>query len=315
VIPGAWRAACALAIAMALVGCSQQPVRKAPPEPEPVAGKRKPPRPVAAAPADSGGGLYAPHIKDSGPATVPDISGIPEPVPVVEPLARYGNRPSYTVLGRTYQVMEDGSGYHERGVASWYGNKFHGRPTSSFEPYDMYKFTAAHRTLPLPSYVQVTNLDNGKSVVVRVNDRGPFHGDRLIDLSYVAAVKLDLHHRGTAPVEVRVLTPADSGTRLAAAPGTGLGPVGAGLSAGAARPVPARAFLQVASFSQHDNAERMQRQLVNAGLRNVDLQRADVDGNTVWRVRVGPYGRASNLERARDKIRGLGLGEPQTVAH
>jgi rare lipoprotein A len=310
-----WRAVGVLLAAMVLVGCSQQPVRPSPPSPEPV-GKRKPPPPVVApVAADSGGGLYAPHIKDSGPAVAPDISGIPEPVPVLEPLARYGNRPSYTVLGRTYQVMEDSTGYQERGVASWYGNKFHGRPTSSFEPYDMYKFTAAHRTLPLPSYVQVTNLDNGKSVVVRVNDRGPFHGDRLIDLSYVAAVKLDMHHRGTAPVEVRILTPADSGTRLAAAPGTGIGPVGAGVSANAARPMPARAFLQVASFSQHDNAQRMQQQLSSAGLRNVDLQRADVDGQTVWRVRVGPYGRQSNLERARQKIRGLGLGEPQTVAH
>jgi rare lipoprotein A len=314
VTEGIWRALGVLLVAVVLVGCSQQPVRPAPP-PEPV-GKRKPPSPVAApVAADSGGGLYAPHIKDSGPDIVPDISGIPEPVPVLEPLARYGNRPSYTVLGRTYQVMEDSTGYRERGVASWYGNKFHGRPTSSFEPYDMYKFTAAHRTLPLPSYVQVTNLDNGKSVVVRVNDRGPFHGDRLIDLSYVAAVKLDMHHRGTAPVEVRILTPADSGTRLAAAPGTGIGPVGAGVSAHAARPLPARAFLQVASFSQHDNAQRMQQQLISAGVRNVDLQRADVDGQTLWRVRVGPYGRSSNLERARQKIRSLGLGEPQTVAH
>jgi rare lipoprotein A len=206
-----------LAVLLLAIGCAQRPSKPEPPERSATRAERstpaRPARPEV--PADSGGGLYAPHIKDGGPAVAPDISGIPEPLPVAEPLARYGNRSPYTVLGRSYHVMGDSAGYSERGVASWYGNKFHGRPTSSFEPYDMYKFTAAHRTLPLPSYVQVTNLDNGRSVVVRVNDRGPFHGDRLIDLSYVAAVKLDMIQRGTARVEVRILTPADSGPRLA----------------------------------------------------------------------------------------------------
>jgi rare lipoprotein A len=303
------RALAMLLLAALVAGCSQQPVR--PPEPEPATAPQKPRKAAPPAPpVEQGGGLYAPHIKDSAPPVVPDVSTMPEPVPVAEPRARYGNRSPYTVLGRSYHVMDSHQDYLERGVASWYGVKFHGRPTSSFEPYDMYKFTAAHRTLPLPSYVQVTNLDNGKSVVVRVNDRGPFHGDRLIDLSYVAAVKLDMHQRGTARVEVRALSPQDSGIRLAAAPGAALGPVGAGVA-----PPPARAFLQVASFAQRDNAERLQEKLRGHGLREVDLQRAEVADQPVWRVRVGPYVRADRLERAREKVRALGLGEPQTVAH
>ncbi len=123
--------------------------------------------------------------QDGGPdAPAIDVSKIPEPVPKAEPRSRYGNRETYSVLGRTYRLLPDARGYSERGIASWYGNKFHGYMTSSFEPYDMYAFSAAHKTLPLPSYVRVTNLDNGKSVVVRVNDRGPFHENRLIDLSY-----------------------------------------------------------------------------------------------------------------------------------
>jgi rare lipoprotein A len=303
---GSWPPLLAVLLLL-LSGCAQRPARPPPSTPSPPV-RATPAKPAPAKPAvEPGGGLYAPHIKDSGPAIAPDISGIPEPIPVVEPLARYGNRSPYTVLGRSYHVMQGSDGYHERGVASWYGNKFHGRPTSSFEPYDMYKFTAAHRTLPLPSYVQVTNLDNGKSVVVRVNDRGPFHGERLIDLSYVAAVKLDMIQRGTARVDVRVLTPRDGDTQLAAADGR---------SAVMVAPAPAgRAYLQVASFGQKENAERLRERLQGSGIRKVQLQHADVAGQPVWRVRIGPYRRASNLERARGKVRTLGLGEPQTVAH
>ena len=138
------------------------------------------------------GGLYAPGVPDRPPPVAVDVSNIPEPVPRREPRARWGNRPTYTVLGRTYRVMESAEGFVERGIASWYGYKFHGRHTSSRERYDMCAFTAAHKTLPLPSYVRVTNLENGRSVVVRVNDRGPFHEGRIIDLSYAAATRLDM---------------------------------------------------------------------------------------------------------------------------
>ena len=155
------------------------------------------------------GGLYKPGVKDSTPDYIPNVDCIPEPRVVDVPRSPVGNRSPYTVLGKQYHVMDKASGYVERGTSSYYGAKFHGRRTSNQEVYDMYAFTAAHRSLPLPSYARVTNLDNGKSVVVRVNDRGPFHSNRLIDLSYAAAVKLGYRERGTANVEVRALTPGE----------------------------------------------------------------------------------------------------------
>jgi rare lipoprotein A len=310
-----WRLAVAATVVILATACAQKPTRPEAPAAEPPRsgkGSRKPP-PAMPPAAPAGGGLYAPHIRDSGPAVPPDISQIPEPLPVEEPLARYGNRSPYTVLGRNYTVMDSAEGYVERGVASWYGNKFHGRPTSSFEPYDMYKFTAAHRSLPLPSYVQVTNLENGKSVVVRVNDRGPFHDNRLIDLSYVAAVKLDMHNQGIARVEVRALPPLGSQTRLAAVQDS-LGPVGAGVAPTVQVPE-GRLYLQVASFGERVNADALKQRLRAAGIKDVELQRAEVEGKSLWRVRIGPYARPGNLERARGKVRALGLGEPQTVRH
>ncbi|HEY2345383.1 MAG TPA: septal ring lytic transglycosylase RlpA family protein [Xanthomonadaceae bacterium] len=149
------------------------------------------------------GGLYAPGVSDGAPDVPPDIARLPEPVPHAEPLARYGNRSPYAVLGKSYTVLPSAAGYVERGMASWYGTKFDGRVTSSLEPYDLNQFSAAHRTLPLPSYARVTNLESGRSVIVRINDRGPFHDGRLIDLSYAAAIKLGVNVHGTAMVEVR----------------------------------------------------------------------------------------------------------------
>ena len=143
---------------------------------------------------------------DNGPAAPPiDVSTIAEPVPKIEPRSHYGNKQIYSVLGQTYNLLPTAHGYVERGLASWYGNKFHGYMTSSFEPYDMYAFSAAHKTLPLPSYARVTNLANGKSVIVRINDRGPFHENRLIDLSYAAAVRIGIWPKGTGMVEVRAI--------------------------------------------------------------------------------------------------------------
>jgi rare lipoprotein A len=157
------------------------------------------------------GGLYAPGVADSAPhGGIPDIDLIPEPEVRAEPHSRYGNRSPYSVLGKQYRVLDSAEGYDETGLASYYGNKFHGRRTSNLEVYDMYAFTAAHKTLPLPSYARVTNLSNGRSVVVRVNDRGPFHEGRIIDLSYAAAVKLGVDRAGTARVEVKGLSPGEN---------------------------------------------------------------------------------------------------------
>ena len=158
------------------------------------------------------GGLYKPGVKDTTPDYVPNVDCIPEPHVVDEPRSPVGNRSPYTVLGKQYHVMDTPGGYDEQGTSADYGAKCHGRRTSNQEVCDMYAFTAAHKTLPLPSFARVTNLDNGKSVVVRVNDRGPFHEGRVIDLSYAAAVKLGIVARGTGRVEVRALAPGEAGS-------------------------------------------------------------------------------------------------------
>ena len=155
-------------------------------------------------PGSKPGGYYL----DDGPGANPpsDLDSIPEPIPRIEPINKYTRRP-YTVLGRTYTPHAQLAQYKERGVATWYGKRYHGQKTSSGEIYDMYAFSAAHTLLPLPSYARVTNVANGKSVVVRVNDRGPFHGDRLIDLSYAAAHRIGIIGQGSAMVEVETLIP------------------------------------------------------------------------------------------------------------
>ena len=150
------------------------------------------------------------------PPPPPDVLSIPDAVPRAEPRGTRGNPPFYEVFGKRYYVMACSEGWVERGTASWYGPGFHAASTSLGEPYDMYAMTAAHKTLPLPAYAEVTNLRNGRKVVVRINDRGPFVGDRIIDLSYTAAAKLDMLLQGTAPVEVRVITPGDRAPRLRA---------------------------------------------------------------------------------------------------
>ena len=247
-----------------------------------------------------------------GPAI--DVSKIPEPVPKVEPRSRYGNRESYSVLGRTYRLLPDARGYSERGIASWYGNKFHGYMTSSFEPYDMYAFSAAHKTLPLPSFVRVTNLDNGKSVVVRVNDRGPFHENRLIDLSYAAAVKIGVWPKGTGLVEVRAIDPqhpdALPPTQIASvAPGR---PLAARPGEAAAEAAP-RIYLQLGAFGDRSNAERAVASAERAGLDRVGIQSATVDGRTVHRVRVGPLADVDAADAMTARIERLGLGAPRVA--
>ncbi|MGB5098829.1 MAG: septal ring lytic transglycosylase RlpA family protein, partial [Porticoccaceae bacterium] len=132
----------------------------------------------------------------------------PDVTPRSEAITGAGNKNPYTVLGKTYHLLPTAAGYREKGVASWYGTKFHGRATSNGEPYDMFAMTAAHKTLPIPAYVRVTNLENGRSAIVRVNDRGPFHDDRIIDLSYAAAKKLGVFDQGTARVEVVAIDPS-----------------------------------------------------------------------------------------------------------
>lgn len=207
------RTTLASALALALAACAGAPQKQAPPvapsKPKPAhsTSTRSPYAPAQEDVSKRGGmvgDLYKPDEPDTVPTDIPDVDRIPEPTVRSEPKSRYGNR-SYSVLGKRYHVLDSAEGYDEVGMASFYGNKFHGRRTSNLEVYDMYAMTAAHKTLPLPSYARVTNLDNGKSIVVRVNDRGPFHPGRIIDLSYAAAVKLGYRDKGTARVEVKGL--------------------------------------------------------------------------------------------------------------
>lgn len=285
------------------------------------------------------GGLYRPGVRDSTPAYIPNVACIPEPVVTDEPRSPVGNRSPYTVLGKQYHVLQDPRGYQETGIASYYGAKFHGRLTSSREVYDMYTFSAAHKSLPLPSFAEVTNLENGQSVIVRVNDRGPFHDGRVIDLSYAAAVKLGITQRGTGQVSVRALTPGQERGRrarrdVAAAPPTSTAmPATAATTAALAEPAaavvstplpqavtaagrvadsPQAALLQVASFASRDNAERALQQLLLAGIAGGRLQDVVADGRTLWRLRVAADDH-STVPQLVQRIAALGLGQPRVV--
>jgi rare lipoprotein A len=242
---------------------------------------------------------------DSVPPPI-DVSTIPEPVPKIEPRSLYGNKSPYTVLGRTYRVLPSARGYDERGIASFYGAKFHGYKTSSLEDYDMYAFSAAHKTLPLPSYARVTNLANGKSVIVRINDRGPFHQNRLIDLSYAAAVKIGVWPKGTGLVEVRAIDPAHPGDdALAGEPAPH-----AAVPQGSVHPA---IFLQVGAFADLANADRVARQLRSARLAPVQVTDTRVDGRSIRRVRVGPLEDVEQADQVTVQIERLGLPRPQVA--
>jgi rare lipoprotein A len=222
-----------------------------------------------------------------------DIDAIPEPIPKAEPRSARGNPRFYTVLGRRYFVLETSEGYVERGDASWYGPGFHASSTSNGERYDMYALTAAHKTLPLPAYVQVTNLRNGKSVVVRVNDRGPFKDGRIIDLSYTAASRLDMLKDGTTFVEVRALTPEQK-TTPPAPPQT-----------------PDALYVQAGAFGAQENATRLLERLRTQGIEKAFVREDSVNGRALYRVRVGPIPSVNEFDRVLARLRALGIGDAQ----
>jgi len=259
--------------------------------------------PAAGGGATPHSGRYA-EDRDSTPATPPDLSKIPEPVPKTEPPSQYGNKSPYTVLGESYRVLPSCKGYDERGIASWYGNKFHGYMTSDFERYDMYAYSAAHKTLPLPCYVRVTNLENGRSVVVRVNDRGPFVPNRVIDLSYVAAVKIGVWPKGTALVEVRGIDP-DHPERATAEPSRERA-----VSTPPQKTPNPTLYLQVGAYADAANAERAAAKVRAAHLGDVHVVAATVDGRLVHRVRLGPLKDVDETDRLTPRLKALGLGEP-----
>ncbi len=287
-----------------LGGCFHHPATR------PNAASAQAPEPAAPS------GRYA-EDRDSGPAAPPDVSRIPEPVPKVEAYSPYGNKSPYSVLGKTYRVLPTAKGYVERGIASWYGNKFHGYTTSDFERYDMYAYSAAHKTLPIPCYARVTNLENGRSVIVRVNDRGPFAENRIIDLSYVAAVKLGVWPKGTAMVEVRALDPAHpdhSGLEHATEPMQATAVTTRSSVSTSPEKIPKPAlYLQVGAYADAANAEHAAAQIRTAHLGEVSIVEARVNGKTLRRVRLGPLTDVDEADRLTPKLRALGLGEPRVA--
>ena len=237
--------------------------------------------------------------RDRAPAgETGDLSSTPDAVPRVEPKSRYGNPHSYVVYGKRYFTLPSARGFVERGVASWYGEKFHGRRTSSGEVYDMYKMTAAHKTLPLPAYVSVRDLSTGREVVVRVNDRGPFLKNRIIDLSYAAATKLGIAGKGTGFVEVRALEPGFAGAR----PG-----------AGVRRSGPSAIFIQAGAFQVAANAEKLRSTLTGVSRVPVRVLRASHDGRLLYRVRLGPVAGVEEADRIVDTLGTLGFERPQII--
>lgn len=233
------------------------------------------------------------------PASVPRES--PDAVPRTEPPSNRGNPESYVVLGKRYFVMPSNQGYVERGIASWYGAKFHGRQTSNGERYDMYAMTAAHKTLRLPAYARVTNLRNGKQVVVRVNDRGPFHANRIIDLSYAAAQKLEMVGEGTALVEVAIV-----GTDNTVAKDT---PGGADWRNESH--LQNRIYVQVGAFNQRDNAERLLARLQQERFNNARIH--EEQNRTLHRVRIGPLSTVMATDQVVERLEKMGLAEHQVI--
>ncbi len=291
---------------------------------------------------------------DSAPSTKILKSELPaDAVPRAEPLSKYGNPASYEVFGKRYYTMKSSQDFVQRGIASWYGKKFHGRRTSSGEEYNMYAMTAAHKELPLPTYVQVTNLKNRKQIVVRVNDRGPFHDNRVIDLSYSAAIKLDIVKQGTGLVEVRALDPLtyqknieeNSENRQLALRRSdeetqqkSLQKVSARLESESIADkevksayVAAEAkkkhqkpksdivthdpkvFVQVGAFSTKSNANQLVNQLNDLGLGEINISSVMQNQQQLHRVRIGPLLTVQAADETVSKLNNMGLKEHRVV--
>jgi rare lipoprotein A len=261
---GAFRSAAALSLALVLAGCVSAPPRPAPSTPS---------------------------------APPPDVSKIPEPTPRPEPRSARGNPPFYEVLGKRYFVLATAEGYLERGVASWYGPGFHAANTSNGERYDMYAMTAAHKTLPLPCYVQVTNLRNGRSVIVRVNDRGPFKDGRIIDLSHSAASKLDMLREGTTFVEVRALVPGQAAASPSASGATDTS-----------------LYVQAGAFGAEANAARLLAQLRSQGVQKSFVRQDELAGKPLYRVRIGPIPTVGEFDRIVAQLKSLGVTDARLAA-
>lgn len=275
----------------------------------------QPSRVPEATPAPTKPAAKGAYYKDDGPGANPpaDLASIPDAIPRAEPLHRFANRP-YQVLGRDYVPLTSVAPFRQEGVGSWYGRRFNGAATSSGEPYDMYGMTAAHPTLPIPSYARVTNLANGRSVVVRINDRGPFHSDRIIDLSYTAAWKLGYAEAGSARLEVDAIVPGAAPPVLAAAaapapaqpppPPPELQPTPAPQVLASPSAAPAGGggvFVQLGAFSARDAAENFRARIYKELSWLSDAIQV-VAGGTLYRLHLGPYRTQDDARAVADRI-------------
>jgi len=295
--PIAPRIAVLCACAALLAACSSAPKKDSPPPSQPATQAPPPPPPTSSK-----------YYKDDGPGDNPpaNLDSIPDATPRLEPLSRFANRP-YTVLGKDYVPATTLRTYKERGIASWYGRKFNGQKTSNGETYDMYAMTAAHPTLPLPSYVRVTGVATGKSVVVRVNDRGPFLHDRVIDLSYAAAHRIGIAAKGSGEVVVEAIIPGEGGSVAAAAP---LPPVVTAAAGNAevrpaAAPISAEATggyaVQLGAFQNYNNAQAFLAH-AQAQLASVQVEPRVREVGGLYRVYVGPYPDRDEAKRVADRL-------------
>ncbi len=260
---------------------------------------------------------------DRAPSEQVDVSQIPNAVPKPTQRSRSGNPKSYVVLGKRYHVMSSSQNYKERGLASWYGSKFHGKRTSSGEPYNMHGMTAAHKTLPLPTYVKVTNLKNGREVILKVNDRGPFHENRIIDLSHTAAVKLGIKATGTGLVEVVAINPGQSYNTASAQPQTDLPPAENTLAPISSRtpntiteakPSSVGLFLQLGAFISSQNAHQLKNQVNSAlSFNQANVSTILKNGQKYYRVRLGPLSSAEQADSMAVKLTKKGFEKHRIV--
>jgi len=246
--------------------------------------------------------------QDHGPSNPVDVSEVSNAVPKAEPRSKYGNPKNYKVLGKWYSVRESSKGYTKKGIASWYGKKFHGHRTSSGETYDMYAMTAAHKTLPLPTYVRVTHLENGKSVIVKVNDRGPFHENRIIDLSYSAAKKLGVTAKGTGAVEVVAIDPETYQKNQAYQPEINRN--------SALSTYPAKSnyslYLQVGAFSDKKNANKLHKRLSRM-FKQQQIHSEFAPEINVYRVRIGPLASVDTADKLTKYLNKKGIPAAQII--
>lgn len=263
--------------------------------------------------------------QDSGPDRHVDVNTIPDAIPRTEARSKWGNS-NYVVNGKRYRILNSSKGYFKRGIASWYGKKFHGHRTSNGETYDMYKMTAAHRALPLPSYVRVTYLRNGRSVIVRVNDRGPFHPDRVIDLSYAAAKKLGIIPHGTGVVEIETVTPENAQPAKTLARNnyryssrnnlsrskSSIVKAGSASTSGTTSAKPYSIFLQAGAFLLRNNAEMLFRKIRKLNLAHTILI-AFEPVKKLYRVRIGPLASVEQADNLASQISNLNIATPHII--